>query len=118
MYMGGLHAQFQARPRATLVLWCAQLGWQLRLRLALEVETSGLAVSSRWARLKLTPAAQDYLSPLPPGTPLDQPLPERTSREHFAVVTGRIEAIDWLDLHADGQRRAAFDGQGARWLAP
>ena len=112
--------QIQARPSATLMVWCERLGWQLRLRVALTVETSGLAVSSRWARLKLTPAAQDYLSPLPPGTPADPtPLPERASREYFAVVTATVLAIDWLELHADGNRRAAFDAAGhGQWLVP
>ena len=111
--------QIQARPTATLMVWCERLGWQLRLRVALEVETSGLAVSSRWARLKLTTAALDYLSPLPPGTPVDRHVPERASREQFAVVTARVQSIDWLELHADGHRRAGFDAAGnGQWLAP
>jgi hypothetical protein len=29
-----------------------------------------------------------------------------------------VAAVDWLELHADGHRRAAFDDQGARWLVP
>jgi pyridoxamine 5'-phosphate oxidase len=111
--------QLQARPAATLMVWCARLGWQLRLRVQLTVETSGLAVSSRWARLKMTPAAQDYLSPLPPGTPVGQTLPERASRTHFAVVSAQVQAIDWLELHADGHRRASFDAAGqGQWLVP
>ena len=36
--------QLQAHPQATLMVWSAQLGWQLRLRVRLEVEVSGLAV--------------------------------------------------------------------------
>ena len=115
-------AQITAHPNATLMAWCGQLGWQLRLRVALTVETSGLAVSSRWARLKLTPAAQDYLSPLPPGAPIAAMTthqPERASREHFAVVTAQVQAIDWLELHASGHRRALFDAAGqGRWLTP
>ena len=111
--------QIEAQPLATLLVWCERLGWQLRLRVRLGVEVSGLTVSSRWARLKLTPAAQDYLSPLPPGTPLDRYVPERASREQFAVVTASVLAIDWLELHADGHRRAAFDAAGnGQWLSP
>jgi pyridoxamine 5'-phosphate oxidase len=60
----------------------------------------------------------DYLSPLPPGSPLAHPTPERGSREHFAVVTGRVERIDWLDLAVAGHRRAVFDATGARWIQP
>lgn len=110
--------QLEAFPGATLVLWSALSSWQLRLAVQLSLETSGLAVSSRWARLKMSPAAQDYLSPLPPGSPIEGALPERGSREHFAVVTAQVLAIDWLELHAEGHRRACFDGEGRRWLVP
>jgi len=110
--------QFDAHPLGTLVLWSPNLGWQLRLRVSLSQQSSGLAVSSRWARLKMTPAAQDYLSPLPPGSPLAHPSPERGTREFFAVVSAQVTAIDWLELHADGHRRALFDASGQRWLVP
>lgn len=111
-------AQLAVQPRGMLVLWSQDLGWQLRLQVLLEAETAGLAVSSRWAKIKLTPAAQDYLSPLPPGSPLAQPAPERGSREHFAVLTAEVQSLDWLELHAQGHRRARFDAGGRRWLAP
>ena len=118
-------AQLRAQPLATLMLWCPRLGWQLRLRARMAVDTGGLGVSSRWARLKMHPAAQDYLSPLPPGAKLDTPAhqapaaPDRDSREHFAVVYVTIERIDWLELHAEGHRRAVFDVPGAgRWVTP
>ena len=110
--------QIEAHPVGTIVLWSGELSWQLRLKVRLGVDTSGLAVSSRWARLKMSPGAQDYLSPLPPGTPVGHPAPERGSREYFSVVTAQIVGIDWLERHAEGHRRAAFDGQGRRWLTP
>jgi pyridoxamine 5'-phosphate oxidase len=110
--------QFDSHPEGALVLWSQQLGWQLRLRVMLSLETSGLAVSSRWARLKMSPAAQDYLSPLPPGSTLDHPAPQRGTREYFAVVTAQVTAMDWLELHAEGHRRALFDAEGGRWVAP
>lgn len=110
--------QMQAHPQGTLVLWSAALSWQLRLRVQLGIETSGLAVSSRWARLKMSPAAQDYLSPLTPGSPLDAAAPERGTRDFFGVVTARVDDIDWLELHADGHRRARFSADGTQWLSP
>jgi hypothetical protein len=114
-------AQIETHPLGTLVLWSEPLGWQVRLRVALSLETTGLRVSSRWARLKMTPGAHDYLSPLPPGSPLDRPArphPQRDSREHFALLSAQILAVDWLELHADGHRRASFNAKGRRWLTP
>jgi hypothetical protein len=105
-------------PQGTLLLWSPALGWQLRLRVALEVEREGLAVSSRWAHLKLTPAAQDYLSPMPPGSPLASPAPERGSRGHFALVHASVRSMDWLELKPEGQRRACFDAAGGKWVQP
>lgn len=111
-------AQIEAHPLGTLVTYSDPLGWQLRLAVKLQIETSGLAVWSRWAKLKMTPAAHDFLSPLPPGTTVDRPTPERGTREFFAVMTAEVLAVDWLELHAEGHRRARFDHEGARWLAP
>jgi hypothetical protein len=112
-------AQMQAQPLGTLLCWSKTLSWQLRLRVTLQVQTAGLQVSSRWARLKLTPAAQDYLSPLPPGTPVTERYePERATRNHFAVVTAKVQTADWLELHADGHRRALFSPGSAQWLQP
>jgi hypothetical protein len=108
----GLH------PQGTLVLWSGALGWQLRLRVQLVLQTSGLEVSSRWAQMKMTPAAHDYLSPLPPGSTVAHPLPQRGSRGFFAVLAAEVQAVDWLELHADGHRRAIFDAKGRRWVTP
>lgn len=110
--------QMRRQPAATMVAWSPARLWQLRLEVQCTVLTDGLEVSSRWARMKLSPAASDYLSPLPPGAPLDHPMPDRSSREHFGVVCAQVESLDWLELHADGQRRARFDARGARWLQP
>jgi pyridoxamine 5'-phosphate oxidase len=114
-------AELEADPRATLVFWASHLGWQLRLRCTVEALTSGLEVSSRWARLKLTPAARDYLSPLPPGAPLAPWQPDRASREYFCVLRMQVMSLDWLELHADGHRRARFTAgtePAGQWLAP
>jgi pyridoxamine 5'-phosphate oxidase len=120
----GKVAQLLRNPRATLVMWSPALGWQLRCRVLLSLEMTGLAATSRWARIKLTPAAQDYLARLPPGAELAAPsapeaLPaEPLKREYFAVVTAQVLAIDWLELRREGHRRAVFDDHGARWVQP
>jgi pyridoxamine 5'-phosphate oxidase len=110
--------QSRARPEGTLVFWSPALGWQLRCAVTLQAQDTGLAVSSRWAAIKLSPAAQDYLSPLPPGAPLDAAVPALAQRENFAVLTAAVQSLDWLELHPDGHRRASFSSAGARWLQP
>ncbi len=111
-------AQMRANPHGMLVGWWPRPGWQLRLRVTLDIQTAGLDVSSRWAQVKLSPAAQDYLAALPPGTAVDRYQPERGSREHFAVVTAHVDQIDWMELHADGHRRARLAGDASTWLTP
>lgn len=108
----------EAHPEGTLLLWSRELGWQLRLAVTLEALTSGPAVTSRWARLAATPAAQDYLSPLPPGSVIERPSSERGAQGHFALVVASVSALDWTEIHPEGHRRAAFDAQGPRWLQP
>jgi len=110
--------QLIANPLGTLLFWSAALSWQLRLEVTLTVADSGLDVSSRWAQIKLTHAAQDYLAALPPGTPVQDHQPERASRENFAVLTAQVTAADWLELHAEQHRRALFDASGKQWLTP
>jgi pyridoxamine 5'-phosphate oxidase len=114
-------AQIAACNEAMLVCWSSALSWQLRMTLDVEVQTSGLDVSSRWARMKLSPAAQDYLSPLPPGTPIATPVvaPVRESRDNFALMVARVREIDWLELNENGHRRARLRASGAHdWLTP
>ena len=139
-------AQLMSHPVGTLVMWSPALGWQVRCRVRLAVQSQGLAATSRWALVKLSPAAQDYLSPLPPGAalvdeapgaalvdeapgaaldrePLGVPLATDSVKRpapqpHFAIIEAQVLSIDWLELKRSGHRRAVFDDQGARWVQP
>jgi len=113
--------QVLSHPVGTLVMWSPQMGWQLRCRVHLALEVTGLAASSRWARIRLSPAAQDYLSPLPPGTTIPGPLePPHAAvpRDYFSIITAQVLALDWLELHEEGHRRARFENSATRWLQP
>lgn len=115
----GKVAQVAAHPLGTLVLWSPALGWQLRIRVHLQTVTDGLELSSRWARLKLSPAANDYLSSQAPGDLLGNTISARGERAHFALLEARVLSIDWLELHAQGHRRARFGNHAtAHWLQP
>ncbi|WP_245909611.1 pyridoxamine 5'-phosphate oxidase family protein [Sphaerotilus hippei] len=121
--------QLRRQPVAMVVCWSRALSWQLRLRCRLQVATDGLHVTARWARLRHSPSAQDYLAPRAPGTvllegsqghatPGRECLGERRTRQHFAVLTAQVESVDWLELRPEGHRRARFDAGGARWISP
>jgi pyridoxamine 5'-phosphate oxidase len=109
-------AQLGAHPLGTLVMWSPALNWQLRLRVRLLALTDGLAVTSQWARLKLSPAAHDYLSAQAPGSVLANALGVRGERAHFALIEADVQAIDWLELDSQGHRRARFEEGGSAWL--
>ena len=108
--------QIQASPQGTLIFYSRELGWQLRMQVRLAVETTGLAVSSRWARLQTQAGARDYLSVVPPGRPLDAPLSELGVRGYFAMIEAMAETVDWVELHPDGHRRAVLGANGRRWV--
>ena len=110
--------QIEKSPQGTLIFYSRALGWQLRMQVRLNVETTGLAVSSRWAKLQTSAGARDYLSVAAPGRPLDAPLSELGVRGHFAMIEARAETVDWLELHPQGHRRALLGGDRSRWVQP
>jgi len=110
--------QIEQSPQGTLIFYSRELGWQLRMQVRLNVETAGLAVSSRWAKLQTSAGARDYLSVAAPGRPLDAPLADLGSRGHFAMIEAMAETVDWLELHHEGHRRAILSPLGSRWLQP
>lgn len=115
----GKVAQIARHPVGTLVLWSPALSWQLRLRVRLQVSTDGLAVSSAWAQLRTTTVSREFLSALAPGSVLDGVAPARGERTHFALIEAQVAAIDWLEMHDDGHRRARFAvGAAPHWLQP
>jgi pyridoxamine 5'-phosphate oxidase len=118
-------AQLRHDARAMLVFWSKTLSWQLRCQVTATVHEDGLAATSRWVRVKQSPAADDYLSALPPGAELAGPPAARVAHAaagpaatpaHFAVIEAEIVSTDWLELHPQGHRRARWDAAGARWL--
>ena len=110
--------QIEQSPQGTLIFYSRKLGQQLRMQVRLNVETTGLAVSSRWARLQTSAGARDYQSVAAPGRPLDAPLSELGVRGHFAMIEAMAETVDWVELHPEGHRRALLGGRESRWVQP
>jgi hypothetical protein len=90
----------------------------------------------QWAASRLS-SRLNYCATKPPGTPIGSPSPgwpdflfhkaatlldTEKGRQHFAVISCRIDAIDWLVLRLSGNRRAHFEwdeaGLHAEWLVP
>ena len=110
--------QIEQACEGTLIFWSSTLCWQLRMQVRLAVQSSGLAVSSRWARLQTSAGASDYLSARAPGSPLDAPLVDLGTRSHFAMITALVDCVDWMELHPEGHRRALFGTGGPKWVQP
>lgn len=111
-------AELQVAPSAALVFWSQRLSWQLRVRVGTRVHTAGALVDAAWSRVSQSAAASDYLSPHPPGSPLHPPTADTAGTHHLAVVTARIEQLDWLELAREGHRRARLTPDTIEWLVP
>lgn len=111
-------AELQAVPAAAFVFWSKRLSWQLRIRVTMQVHTEGPLVDTAWSRVSQSAAAGDYLAAHAPGSPLGTATTAPTSAHHLAVVSARIEHLDWLELARDGHRRASLTGSAVAWLVP
>jgi hypothetical protein len=103
---------------------------QLRLRGTARIEQDGALGDAAWAATGFM-SRLCYLTEAAPGTPSAEPISGLASalmgaqaplaltepgRAHFALVTVEVQAIDWLQLFASGQRRAGFSRSGAGWM--
>ncbi|MCA3069408.1 MAG: pyridoxamine 5'-phosphate oxidase family protein [Rhodocyclaceae bacterium] len=125
---GGLVTQLMADPRAAVHAYDPAGKTQLRLRTVAALHRGDPLALSTWQATNPS-AKRCYLVP-PPGSPagvpasgLPAPLERRRPTDtesdagfaHFCVVELKIEAIEWLHLHAIHKRRARFERQGERW---
>jgi len=111
-------AELRATPTAAFVFWSHRLNWQLRLRVGTQVHVDGSLVDAAWARVSPSTAASDYRAPQAPGSTLHALADPQPGTHHLAVVTARIEHIDWLELAREGHRRARLTQNTLAWLVP
>ena len=118
--------------RNPAVAWLFQHpGEQLQIRAAGTAarQPADELARAAWAATPL-PNRMNYCTPLPPGTPVDNPdagLPaawrhrEPTREEtetgwaNFAVVVTTLTRLEWLLLRPQGARRALFQWDGTAW---
>ncbi|MEM0983490.1 MAG: pyridoxamine 5'-phosphate oxidase family protein [Planctomycetota bacterium] len=109
---------------------------QLRVRSIATIHTDDALADEAWANTRLM-SRRCYLAPAPPSTESDTPTPNlptefesrdptkeesEAGRANFAVVTTRVDEIDWLWLRHQGHLRARFTrtdgGYTSTWLEP
>jgi hypothetical protein len=110
--------QLRTSPDGVLLAWSPALGWQLRMPVRLALEDDDALRAAHWAGIESSGATHDYRAAQPPGTPVDHHAPEHGEQAHFAIVRAEVLALDWLALHAQGHRRARFEGGQSSWLTP
>ena len=124
---------------------CSKVSWLFyHLKKKVQLRITGHATlhaeddfaDRQWAASRLA-SRLNYCATKPPGTPVDNPLSgwpnflfhkaptllvTEKGRQHFAVISCRFDAIDWLVLRLSGNRRARFKwdeaGLHAEWLVP
>jgi general stress protein 26 len=112
-------AQLRAAPLASLVFWSRRLSWQLRVQAAFSVQVSGPQVDAAWRAVSTSAtAAADYLGAGAPGARLFDGSAAPTDRHHLAILTARVQSMDWLELSAEGHRRGRLSASGVDWLVP
>jgi hypothetical protein len=109
---------------------------QVRIHGAASIHTADATADHWWLRVKGF-TRLSFCAEKPPGTSLSQPssgisqrllkdLPNlmtgNAGREHFAVIVGQVEYLDWLQLRPSGNVRARFqwtsDCLDASWIVP
>lgn len=107
-------------------------GVQLRLRGTATVHDDDPDSDAAWEATS-TMSRRCYLTDAAPGTPSTTPTSglsaelaavlrppleaTHAGRERFAVVSVRVQSLDWLHLAAAGQRRAGFSRNDGDWIA-
>ena len=113
--------ELKVNPHAQFVLWSTRLNWQLRVRVKIQVLTSGPLVEFLWQQVRQSKAAGDYIAPSAPGTvllPDNRTDPTENMVSYFAVLQAETVEIDWLELSRYGHRRAKFCGDLRQWVSP
>jgi pyridoxamine 5'-phosphate oxidase len=122
-------SEITQRPYVVAHLYALREKVQLRMLCRATVDHGNSKTSAAWRSMKAM-SRRCYGQLQAPGTAIEapeliamEPLAfVDATHENFAVVTAKIQTLDWLYLDAAGHRRAFFDWRnGAEirtWLAP
>ena len=117
------------RPQIAAHFYSPKEKVQLRLQCRAQLHHHDAWSSSAWRHLQEM-SRECYRQARPPGALLETPAhasfepacDQQEAYDNFAVVTARIQRLEWLYLSSQGHRRARFEWprgrQVATWLAP
>lgn len=115
-------SEIATQEQAIFVFWSSKLNWQLKVQVKATLVTSGSQIQQRWAQVKQTASAKDYLSSFAPGTSVKSDYKtgeqDQSNSSHFALVNAEIVDMDWLELARSGHRRAKISHDSWDWLVP
>ncbi|VTR68074.1 Predicted pyridoxamine-phosphate oxidase [Desulfosarcina cetonica] len=128
--------EIKACGRAQWLFYHPRKMVQVRISGRVTVHSGDATAEAFWKRVKGL-SRLNYCAEQPPGSPLDQPsaglsarllkdlpnlMDSNAGRDHFAVIIGRVETIDWLRLRPSGNVRARFQWEDghlqASWVVP
>ena len=123
-------AEIARDDRVSWHFYAPELKLQLRLRARATVHLDDGVADDAWAKASLS-SRRCYLAPSAPSTVCAAPspnLPEHLlkrvptleeslpGRANFAVVSTKVEEVDWLWLASEGHQRARFTRFEGRWI--
>ncbi|MCF8262796.1 MAG: pyridoxamine 5'-phosphate oxidase family protein [Melioribacteraceae bacterium] len=127
----GKIAEIAENPMVSCLFYSRLLREQIRIEGNAKIFTKGELFEKQWLN-SLPNSRKCYLAENAPSSKIDKPIstiPEKFSKrnptsgesesgkKNFAVVTIKIEKIDWLYLRSGGHIRALFRKEGNDWLS-
>ncbi len=114
--------ELHADPRVTIIGYDMEAGQQVRIQGAARLHIGDSEAMAAWGGVQQH-SRINYAGEFSPGDVLDDPRLADTRApddpkigfDKFCRVVVAAQTIDWLDLAADGHRRAVHVWTGSRW---
>ena len=118
-------ADLETHPEVQVLMWDPDHKEQIRITGTAELHIGDELADQLWSTVPEY-GRGDYLTRLPPGSPLNDPeehgQDETFGGRNFTVICVKVSCIDWLKLSAQGHRRAQLrwvgDEVAGEWRTP
>lgn len=114
--------ELKADPRVTVIGYDMEAGQQVRVQGAAQLHIGDSEAMAAWGGVRLD-GRMNYSGDFSPGQVLDDPRTgaavisddPKIGFDKFCRVVVEVQTIDWLNLAAEGHRRAVHVWTGNRW---